>query len=68
MKKHTLNEKIFQLFLSLLMIGVAIVMVYPMWYVIVGSFSDSNEVIRSGGKLLWVKKFTLGEVYRFHHL
>ena len=60
MKKHTLNEKIFQLFLSLLMIGVAIAMLYPMWYVIVGSFSDSNEVIRSGGKLLWVKKFTLG--------
>ena len=60
MKKHTLNEKIFQLFLSLLMIGVAIAMLYPMWYVIVGSFSDSNEVIRSGGKLLWIKKFTLG--------
>lgn len=43
-----------------LLIVIFIVMLYPIWYVVMASFSTSAEVTLSGGLLLWPKKFVTG--------
>ena len=44
----------------LLLIVIFIVMLYPVWYVVVASFTTSSEVALSGGLLLWPKEFVTG--------
>lgn len=55
-KGRILFEVLNALFLCLLVL----VTVYPLWYVLVASFSDSSLLMRSGGELLyWPLGFTL---------
>ena len=35
-----------------------LITLYPLWFVIVASFSDNTAVIKSGGNMLWFKQFT----------
>ena len=43
-----------------LLIGLTIVTFYPVWYVIVASFSNSTEIAIKGGIMLWPSKIDLG--------
>lgn len=58
MIKESNGEKIFRVFNTLFMIGLIIVMLYPLWYILVASFSNNNEVMKAGGSMLWIKGFT----------
>ena len=58
MNKLTRGEKIFKVFNTLFMILFMIAMIYPMWFILVASFSNSNEVLKAGGMMLWVKGYT----------
>lgn len=55
----TKGEKIFDLFNSLFMIFIIIVMLYPFYYVVMCSFSESNFLIGDKGYMLTPKGFTL---------
>jgi putative aldouronate transport system permease protein len=46
---------------GILMILVAVVMIYPFWYVVVYALNDSTNAA-SGGLWLWPRKFTLGNI------
>lgn len=54
----TKGDKIFDAILYILMAVVVIVTIYPIWYIVVASFS-SNEAISLGKVTLWIKDFTL---------
>jgi len=62
--KATKGERIFQvcnyIFLSLL----AVVCLYPLWHVVMASFSDSNALLAQEGLLLWPMEFTLDSYKR----
>lgn len=64
MKKTKVNEGIgsrsFDWLNTLFMFFLIIICFYPLWYVIVASFSTSSQVTASGGALLWPKPITLG--------
>ena len=50
--KDTLSRKVFNICNVIFMILLAIVTAYPIYYVIIASFSDSNELMRNTGMLL----------------
>jgi len=56
--KKTTSQKLFDIFNILLMIAIVVITLYPLWFVLVASFSDNTEVIKSGGFMLWFKQFT----------
>lgn len=57
-RKSSIGEKIFTLINGLIMLFAVVTALYPMWYVLVASFSDPTAV--SIGKVtLWIKGFTL---------
>lgn len=62
--KATKGERIFQvcnyIFLSLM----AVVCLYPLWHVVMASFSDSNALLAQEGLLLWPMEFTLDSYKR----
>lgn len=43
-----------------ILIALFVVTLYPVWYVVIASFTTSSEVALSGGILLWPKKFIFG--------
>ena len=45
----------------LILIALAVVMIYPFWYVLIYALSDSDAVA-TGGLLLWPKEFTLENI------
>lgn len=57
-KRLSTGERIFYACNTVFMILIAVVMIYPLWYVAVASLSDGTEVLKAGGKLLWIKGFT----------
>lgn len=59
MNKMTSGEKTFQVFNTLFMMLVIFITLYPLWYVLVASFSDNTEVIKAGGVLFWFKGFNV---------
>lgn len=50
--KISKSEKAFQFFNNLFMLALSLVMLYPVWHVVMASFSDSNSLIGYGGVLL----------------
>ena len=62
--KATKGERIFQvcnyIFLSLL----ALICLYPLWHVVMASFSDSTALLSQEGLLLWPIEFTLDSYKR----
>lgn len=57
---ETLGSKTFDVINTIIMIALIIVCFYPLWYVVVASFSSSAEVASSGGALLWPSSLQLG--------
>lgn len=59
MKKLTTGELIFQIILTAIMLAVAIVTLYPLWFVFVASLSDATEVIKANGAMVLIKGFNI---------
>lgn len=53
------SEKVFQIFNIIFLLGLTFVMLYPLWYIIVASFSNNTAVIQSKGVMFWPKEFSL---------
>lgn len=62
-KRLSKGEMVFRVFNYIFLAVLALIMLYPLYYVLIASFSDSNEVLKAGGKLLWIKGFSL-EAYK----
>lgn len=60
---ESLVGRIFDTFNVVLMLLLSIVMIYPMWYVVCASLSDSSELLRLNGILLTPLGFNL-EAYK----
>lgn len=58
-RKVTLPQRIFDIFNVCLLSVLAIVMIYPMWYVICASFSSADELMKFNGLLLLPKSFNV---------
>lgn len=56
--KNTLDDRIFNLICNIFLITLIILVAYPIYFVLVASFSDPN-VVNSGKLLLWPSGFTL---------
>ena len=50
---------VFDIVNTVVMILFAVVMVYPLWYVLVASFTDYKELMSSSGMLIWPKNPTV---------
>lgn len=57
--KCSRGEKIFQVCNYVILFALALVCVYPVWYVLVASFSDSDMLMRHTGLLMKPLGFTL---------
>ncbi len=58
MIKESKGVRIFRAVNALVMIALMIIMLYPLWYILVASFSSNSEVMKTGGSMLWVRGFT----------
>ena len=58
MNIKTKADRVIDIFLYIIMALVIVVSVYPIWYVLVASFSD-NEAVASGQVMFWCKNFNL---------
>lgn len=58
MKNRTRQDKVFDIIINALLILVAFICIYPIWYVIVASFSDPTK-IAAGEVFLWPNGFNL---------
>lgn len=56
--KESAGSKTFDVLNILFMIFLVFVCFYPMWFVIVASFSDGGAVAASGGKMIWPHAFS----------
>ena len=56
--KATKGERIFDIFNFLIMTAAVIVCLYPLWYVLVASFSDGN-LVSQGKVTFWVEGFNI---------
>ena len=57
--KTSLGEKIFQVFNYTFLTLLSIICIYPLWHVLMASFSDHYALLGHSGLLLWFKDFTL---------
>ena len=60
---RTNGEKVFSVFNTLFMVLLCLIMLYPLWYVVMASFSDPIQYLTHKGPLLIPKGFTL-EAYK----
>ncbi|ERL64281.1 carbohydrate ABC transporter permease [Schleiferilactobacillus shenzhenensis] len=58
--QETTGDRIFGFFNGIFMIFLILICLYPIWYVVMASFSSSGAIQANVGKLLWPKGFTLG--------
>lgn len=58
-QKKSVGEHCFDIINVLIMIGIAIITIYPIFYVAVCSISDGNQLIGARGLILWPKGFNL---------
>ena len=61
--KASFGERVFQVFNYIFLGLIAFVCLYPMWHVLMASFSDSTALTAHSGLLLWPIDFSL-EAYR----
>lgn len=62
-KKKKPGELIFDIIIYLVLILLTILCLYPVWYVLVASFTDTTELMKNPGILLWPTKFA-GNAYK----
>ena len=58
-QKKSAGEHCFDIINVLIMIGIAVITIYPIFYVAVCSISDGNQLIGARGLILWPKGFDL---------
>lgn len=63
--KKSKGEYVLDFFIYALLIALVLVTLYPVWYVIVASFSSSTYLATHGGFLLWPGEFSLGAYKAF---
>lgn len=51
----TKGQKVFDVFNTIFLILLCVIMFYPMWHVVTASFSNAGELARNPGILLWPK-------------
>lgn len=62
-RKKKAGELIFDLVVYSILILMTLLCFYPIWYVLVASFTDSTELVKNPGFLLWPTEF-VGDAYR----
>lgn len=67
-RKRKTGDMIMDIIIYAVLIGLVIVTLYPMWYVVVLSFSNGTDIAKYTGIVLWPRHFTT-EAYTmvFHH-
>ncbi|MDF2935244.1 MAG: sugar transporter permease [Paenibacillaceae bacterium] len=63
-RERSIGESVFQLFNILFMMVMVVITLYPFFYVVVSSLSDSHRLISHSGLLLLPKGFTFGAYER----
>ena len=58
-KKRSAEDWVLDIFIYSFLIFLTIVTVYPMWYVVVASFSPASYIANQGSRLLWPGEFSL---------
>ncbi len=61
--KKSINDIVLDLIIYTLLILIAIICLYPIWYVLMASFTNSSELALNPGLLLWPKNF-VGSTYK----
>jgi len=56
----TLGDRVFNVINGIFMVLLMLVTLYPMYYVIVASFSSTSQLLSSPGFVFWPRGFTLG--------
>ena len=59
MYKLSYGEIIFKIISVLIITFIAVVCLYPFWYIFVASFSDPDQVVKTNGMMIWFKGFEL---------
>lgn len=59
-KKLTMEDLVMDSIIYVILIALVVVTLYPVWYVLVASFSSSSALLKNPGLLLWPKEFVLG--------
>ena len=59
-KRFSLSDFIMDLVVYTLLIVLTFICLYPIWFVLMASFSDSNSITQAAGVLFWPKNFTVG--------
>ena len=62
--KESFGERVFQVFNYILLGLIGFVCLYPMWHVLMASFSDSTALTAHSGLLLWPIEFSLDAYQR----
>lgn len=62
-KKKSMEDIVLDFIIYTLLIGLAIICLYPIWYILMASFTNSTELALNPGFLLWPKKF-VGNAYK----
>lgn len=60
LKKRKKKDIFFDLVVDGLLFMMAVICLYPVWYVLIASVTDSTELMKNTGFLLWPKEFALG--------
>ena len=63
LKKKSMEDIVLDLIIYTLLLAMAFVCLYPMWYILMASFTNSTELAANPGFLLWPKKF-VGNAYK----
>lgn len=61
--KRSVSDRMFNVINVTLLLLLSVVMIYPLYYVVVASFSTYNSILQSNGFLLYPKEFTI-EAYK----
>lgn len=66
--RKSAEDYIMDTIVVVVLVAFTLICIYPIWYVIVGSFTSSNELVRNPGFLLWPEKVVLSAYqYVFNH-
>lgn len=60
MKRKSKSDLILDFFIYTILFGMIFATFYPVWYVVAASFSNSAEIAKNPGFLLWPKQFDAG--------
>lgn len=59
-KRISMNDFIMDAIIILILLLVSVICLYPVWYVLMASFSSSTAVAKSAGMMLWPEAFDMG--------